>query len=477
MKDSLLPVFTCLSAVFCSAQQPLIDKEVTVYTTAEKTEYRLTRELATSFVQSVQPLETEICIFVNPAKTFQTFLGIGGAITDAAAEVFAKLPATVQQELLTAYFDREKGIGYSLARTTIHSSDFSSESYTYVDDGDNELRSFSILHDRRFRIPLIKQAIQTAGGTLPLYASPWSPPPFMKDNKTMLRGGKLLPEFFKSWAMYFAKFIKAYEGEGIPVWGITVQNEPMATQRWESCIFTAEEERDFLKLYLGPTMEQQGLAEKKIIVWDHNRDLMNQRVSVIYSDAEAAKYAWGTGFHWYETWAGGKPMFENVRAVYESFPEKHLLFTEGCAESFNPDHFQSWPNAERYGTSMINDFNNGTVGWTDWNILLDEHGGPNHAGNFCFAPVHANTTTGEVIYTPSYYYIGHFSKFIRPNAKRVSTVSSRSQLQSTTFVNVDGSMVTVVMNQSEAPVTYRLIVGSRSATQTIPARGIQSLIY
>jgi len=477
MKNLLSFVLVCLGTVLCSAQQSDLPKDITVFTTAEKTDYRLTRTGTNPFLPSIQPLESEICIFVNPQKTFQTFLGIGGAITDASAEVFAKLPAAKQQELLTAYYDSTKGIGYSFARTTIHSSDFSGGSYTYVKEGDKELKTFSVEHDKRFRIPLIKQAIKTAGGTLTLLASPWSPPAFMKDNKSMLKGGKLLPDFYKSWATYFTKFINAYEAEGIPVWGVSVQNEPMATQKWESCIYTAEEERDFLKLYLGPTMAQQGFAEKNIIVWDHNRDLINQRVNVIYSDPEAAKYAWGTGFHWYETWAGGTPMFDNVGAVNESYPDKKLLFTEGCVESFNAERYQYWPNAERYGASMINDFNNGTVGWTDWNILLDENGGPNHVGNFCFSPVHANTITGELIFTPSYYYIGHFSKFIRPNAKRVSTVSSRSLLLSTTFVNVDGSMVTVVMNQSDAPVTYKLVVGSNSAVQTIPARGIQTLIY
>ncbi len=450
---------------------------VAFYTTAESTEYRLSKTAAVSFASSLQPLETETCIFVNPDKTFQTMLGIGGAITDASAEVFAKLSPVKQQELLKAYYDKEKGIGYTLARTTIHSSDFSSGSYTYVNEGDKELTSFSIAHDKQYRIPLIKQAIKTAGGTLLLYASPWSPPAFMKDNKNMLKGGKLLPEFHKSWATYFTKFIKAYESEGMPIWGVTVQNEPMAKQTWESCIYTAEEERDFLKNFLGPIMAQQGLGGKKIVVWDHNRDLMLHRVNVIYADAEASKYAWGSGFHWYESWSGGRQMFENVRSVSEAFPEKQLLFTEGCADSFNPERFQFWGNAERYGESMINDFNNGTAGWTDWNILLDEKGGPNHVKNFCFAPIHADLRSGELVYTPSYFYIGHFSKFIRPNAKRVSTVSSRSQLMSTSFVNADGSMVTVVMNQSEAPVTYRLVVGSTTVTQTIPARGIQTAVY
>ncbi len=208
----------------------------------------------------------------------------------------------------------------------------------------------------------------------------------MKDNNDMLKGGKLLPEFYDSWALYYTKFIKAYENEEIPIWGLTIQNEPMAVQRWESCIYTAEEERDFLKSHLGPVMEKEGLGDKKIIVWDHNRDLINHRANTIFDDPEASKYAWGIGFHWYETWTGGQPMFINLGNINESYPSKNLIFTEGCNEKFDPKKYQYWPNAERYGRSMINDFNNGTVAWTDWNILLDETGGPNHVNNLCFCP-------------------------------------------------------------------------------------------
>lgn len=462
---------------FTLAADDPFQKQVTVYTTAESTSLRLNRQLTVPFQRSAQPLETEVCVFVNPSHTFQTFLGIGGALTDASAEVYAKLSPAKQKEFMTAYYDTVNGIGYTLGRTSIHSCDFSSGSFTYVKEGDKELRSFSIDHDRKFRLPFIKQAIKAAGGTLMMYASPWSPPAFMKSNKNMLQGGSLLPEFYSSWALYFTKFIKAYEAEGIPLWGITVQNEPMAKQTWESCIYTAEEERDFLKLHLGPTMAKEGLGDKKIVVWDHNRDLIDHRVNVIYSDPDAARYAWGTGFHWYESWSGGTQMFENIRRVHEAFPEKQLMFTEGCADSYRDDRLQYWPNAERYGESMINDFNNGTVAWTDWNVLLDERGGPNHVGNFCFAPVHADTRTGELIYTPSYYYIGHFSKFIRPGARRIGTAPSRSQLLSTTFRNTDGSMATVVMNRSNNALTYRLIVAGQTATVSIPARAIQTLVY
>lgn len=451
--------------------------QVTVYTTADNSDLRLSNTGTHKFMKAPQPLETEISVFVDPKQTFQTLLGIGGAITDASAEVFATLDAKNQQKFLDAYFDKDTGIGYSLLRTTIHSSDFSSKSYTYIEEGDKELKTFTIDHDRKYRIPLIKRSMEKAGDEMVFYASPWTPPAFMKTNGNMLKGGSLLPEYYDNWALYYTKFVKAYEKEGMPIWGITIQNEPMANQRWESCIYTAEEERDFLKNHLGPIMEKEGLGDKKIVVWDHNRDLINDRANTIFNDPEAAKYAWGIGFHWYETWAGGAPMFENVRKVKESFPDVNLIFTEGCVESFDAEKFHFWPNAERYGKSLINDFNSGTVAWTDWNILLDQNGGPNHVENFCFAPVHANTSTNELIFTPSFYYLGHFSKFIRPEAKRISTAVSRSVLESTSFMNKDNKIVTVVMNSSDQEIAYNLIVGDQRVDMKIPAHAMQSLVY
>ena len=451
-------------------------KQVIVYTTADSTTYRLTPTDTLRFKELIQPIETQVCVFANPDKTFQTFLGIGGALTDASAETFSKIPAAKQAELLQAYYDTKKGIGYTLARTNINSCDFSSGSYTYVSEGDKELKSFKIDHDMQFRIPFIKKAIEAAGGKLTLFVSPWSPPGYMKDNNDMLHGGKLKPEYYQSWADYYAKFINAYEKAGIPVWGLTIQNEPMATQKWESCIYTADDERDFLKNFLGPTMQKDGLGDKKIIVWDHNRDLMVQRANVIFGDPEASKYAWGMGFHWYQSWSGGDKMFDNVKIVHESYPDKNLMFTEGCPESFNPAMYNYWGLGEAYGRSMINDFNNGTVGWTDWNILLDETGGPNHVKNFCFAPVHADTKTGQLIYTNSYYYIGHISKFVRPGAKRIISSASRSQLLTTAFINEDGKISVIVMNQSKLKITYNLCIGHSAAEVKILPHSIQTLV-
>jgi glucosylceramidase len=476
---SLAVVFVFISTIALAQTnkpQSLGNKTILVYTSASNTDQRIAKSGELHFTPLAQPVETQSCIFVYPSKKNQTFLGIGGAITDASAEVFAKLPADKQEEFLTAYYSKEKGLGYSLIRTNIHSCDFSSDSYTYVQEGDKDLNSFSIDHDRKFKIPLIKKAMERAGSTV-LYASPWSPPAFMKSNKDLLHGGKLLPEFYQPWANYYVKFIRAYEKEKIPVWGISIQNETMATQKWESCLYTAEEERDFLKNYLGPTLEKNGLKDTKVIVWDHNRDLITQRATTILDDPAASKYVWGVGFHWYETWTGGEPMFENVGKINKLYPSKSLLFTEGCIESFNAQRYQLWANGERYGRSMINDFNNGTVGWTDWNILLDENGGPNHAGNFCFAPIHADTQTGSLIYTPSYYFIGHFSKFIKPGAKCLTSAVSRSQLISTSFQNPDGGFVTVVMNPTDKEIKFFLDVDSFASEVTIPAKAIQTMVY
>ncbi len=461
-----------------SSGQDAVEKgnKATVFTTAANTEFRLTLTGTLAFASFGQPFEDQPCVFVDPAQTFQEFIGIGGALTDASAETFAKLPAKRQEELLQAYYHPEKGIGYTLARTNINSCDFSSGMYTYVGEGDRELRTFSIAPDERFKMPFIRKAMAAAGGRLGLFVSPWSPPAWMKDNNSMLQGGKLMPEYYESWANYFVKFIQAYEKAGIPVWGLSVQNEPMAKQTWESCIYTAQEEADFIKGHLGPALEKNGLANKKLIAWDHNRDLIYQRASTYLSDPETARYIWGIGFHWYEVWTGGR-QYENVKRVAEAFPEKKLLLTEACNFPFSWDTFDEWAWGEQYGENMIHDFNNGAVAWADWNILLDEKGGPNHVGNFCFAPVHAKTEEGTLHYMNSYYYIGHFSKFIRPGARRIVSSSSRAQLLTTAFLNTDGSIAVVVMNPTEEKIAYRLYVGGQAVeTESLP-HSIVTLVF
>jgi len=448
-----------------------------LYVTAKNTGDRLAKKEALTFETMPQPDENYPTVLIDPRKTFQTFEGIGGALTDSAAETYAKLPADKQKELLTAYFDGDKGIGYTLCRTNIHSCDFSSGSYTYAEvAGDKELKHFSVDHDKTYRIPFIKAALETAkasqGSPFKLYASPWSPPAWMKTNGNMLKGGQLKPEYARTWAKYYGKFVKAYAKEGIQIWGLTVQNEPMATQTWESCIFTGEEERDFVKNHLGPQLAKDGLGKLKLMIWDHNRGLVYQRAKAVYDDPQAAKYVWGTSFHWY---VGDH--FDNVRQVHDAWPDKKLAFSEGCAERFDAAKINEWQWGEKYGTSLLHDLRNWSVVWTDWNVLLDERGGPNHVGNFCYAPVHADTKTGALTYMNSYYYIGHFSKFIRPGAKRVAATTNDDKLLTTAFKNPDGKLAIVVLNLQDEDIPCKIWIDGQVTKTTSPARSIMTVNY
>jgi glucosylceramidase len=449
-----------------------------VYTTAQGAAQRFAPQSLGSPKPTSQPLETETAVFVDTRKQFQEVFGFGGAVTDATAEVYAKLTPDQQKAFLAAYFDPKQGLGYSILRTTIHSSDFSSASYTYVKDGDRTLDSFTIGHDMQYRVPLMRQSLASGasyGTKMRVFASPWSAPAWMKTNASMLGGGSLKPEYRDLWAQYMVRFVKAYEKAGIPLWGLSIQNEPMAKQKWESMILTADEEIRFLGDHLGPALKAAGLGDKKVIVWDHNRDLLPQRAGTILSDPKARPYVWGVGYHWYETWAKGEPMHRNLAAVHEAYPDVPLLLTESSIEKYDAAQMQSWSNGERYGSEILADLNAGSAGWVDWNMLLDSRGGPNHVGNYCFALLHASDD-GKLIFTPSYAYMGHFTRYIRPQARRVSAATSRSTLAATAFRNADGSLAVVVMNSTDQAQRYRLIVDGAEVAVDIPAHAIQTAV-
>jgi glucosylceramidase len=411
---------------------------------------------------------------VDTNKTFQTIAGIGGNINDATAEIYAKLPSSKQQDVLKYLFDRNKGIGLGLARTNMNSCEFSSGNYTYVNENDNTLASFNLAPDEQFKIPFIKRALETADGNLKLIVSPWSPPAYMKTNKNRFKGGSLDKSFYQLWADYFVKYIRAYEDKGIPVWGLTVQNEPMIMQDWESCQYTAEEERDFIGNYLGPTLWKNGMKNKKLIAWDYNRDFMFQRASVILRDSSAAKYVWGIGFQWNSN-TQEPENYENVKRVAEAFPGARLVLTEASVCPLDTAKYDQW--GEKYGASLIKDLNNGAVAWTAGNILLDENGGPNHAGRGCFALIHANSSEGSLRLTNSFFYVGHFSKFIRPDAKRVACSSSKPYLLATAFRNADGSTVVVVMNQGDNETDFRLYLENQTAEVNSLPHSIMTLVF
>jgi glucosylceramidase len=409
-------------------------------------------------------------VWVNSAHAFQTIEGFGGAFTEAAATTWLRLDAARREEVLQRYFGETDGHGYSLCRVHMGSCDFALGNYTHVETPDDAgLDSFSIARDRQALLPFIKAAQAVARRPLKLLASPWSPPAWMKNNGQMNHGGTLKPECRRAWARCYVRFIEEYAAEGVPIWGVSVQNEPAATQRWDSCIYTAEEERDFVRDFLGPELAAASLGDVRIVIWDHNRDLMVERASVVYSDAAAAKYVWGTGFHWY-----GADHFEHVQQVHDAWPDKNLLFTEGCHEG--GPHHGSWDLGERYARSMINDLNRWTVGWIDWNLLLDHDGGPNHVGNFCSAPLLADAAFQAVLPQSSYFYIGHFARFVKPGARRVLCTTTQRDVEAAAFVNPDRSVATVVLNRSEQEQRFALRIDQHRAVTELPPRSIATYL-
>lgn len=409
-------------------------------------------------------------IYIDPQRTFQCIEGFGGAFTEAAAVTWQKLCAPQREQVLRDYFDAQHGHGYTLCRVHMNSCDFAQGNYAHAEQpGDVALAGFTIERDRLALLPFIQAAQRMACDPLKLLVSPWSPPAWMKSNGQMNHGGQLLPQYRQTWARCFVRFIQAYAQEGVPVWGVSVQNEPAAVQRWDSCIYSAEEERDFVRDFLGPELAAAGLSHVRIIVWDHNRDRMVERASVVYSDPEAARYVWGTGFHWY-----GEDHFEHVQLLHDAWPDKQLLFTEGCQEG--GPHHGDWALGERYMCSMINDLNRWTVGWIDWNLVLDENGGPNHAGNLCSAPVLVDTESGQVLRQSSFYYIGHLTRFVRPGARRVLCAATLQDLETAAFVNPDGSLACVVMNRTEAAITFALKTPQHAVLAALPARSVATYV-
>lgn len=416
-------------------------------------------------------------IAINTQYEYQEHMGFGGAFTEAAAFTLSEAPTEVRDEAIKAYFSKKDGLGYVLGRVHIHSCDFSLENYTYVEEGDKELATFDMSREDKWVVPMIKDAEKYAEESIKLLASPWSPPGFMKDTKEMNYGGKLLPEYYQSWANYYVKFIEGMKERKVDIWSVSVQNEPLATQTWDSCIYTAEEERDFVKHYLGPTLEAT-YPETDIIIWDHNRDILVERGAVVLADEEAAKYVWGTGNHWYVS-----EEFENLTTLHNLFPEKHILFTEGCVEltttsenaQFN-GYLGSWSNAERYGRNIIGDFNNWSRGWIDWNLVLNEVGGPNHVYNYCEAPIMYDRNEKELIYNNSYYYIGHFSKYIEIGAKRLEISVAEKDVHATAFKNPNGDIIVVAQNEGWI-AEMALVIDGEGININLPDHSITTFIF
>lgn len=408
---------------------------------------------------------------IDPTQRFQEMVGFGGALTESSAWVLAQLPKAKRAEVLRRYFDPKEGIGYTLARTHINSCDFSLNLWSLTPTpGDYDLHDFTLEPMRKWMLPLIHDARKASGNRLRLLASPWSPPAWMKTNNRMDDGGSLRGEYAPAWANVFVKFVQRMKAEeNLSIWALTVQNEPQAKQTWESCLYTPEQERDFVKKHLGPALHAAGLSDVKLLALDHNRDILEAHADASLGDPESAKYLWGMGLHWYVS-----NDFAASSRVHAKYPDKVILFTEGCWEG--GDKIGTWKHGEGYAHQMIGDIRNWVNGYIDWNIALDQRGGPNHVGNFCDAPVIVDTNTKDVRYGPSFFYIGHFSKYVLPGAHRIASSGGPAALESVAFANPDGSLAVVVLNRTDAAVAFTLSAGGSLLACNVPARGIQTYI-
>ena len=467
--------------------------EVTVYQTSESGN-------ALTKVEDFSTLENKVVIQLNLEEKFQTITGFGGSFTEASAHLLNKLSKENRKKILDAYFS-ESGANYSLTRTTIASCDFSLKNYTYAKvENDLALEYFTIEDDKDDIIPMILEAKTISKEGFKIIASPWSCPPWMKDNKSYI-GGKLLPEYNDTFALYFSKYLEAYKKEGIDIWGVTVINEPHGNgNNWESTLFSPEEMTLFVQNHLGPKLERDGWNEIKILGYDQNRAGLQEWVDAMYKDEKTSKYFAGTAIHWYESTYEVFP--EALQYAHNKAPNKHLIQTEACVDSEIP-HWQDdtwywkkeatdwgwdWASEKekylhpkyapvnRYAEDIIGCLNNQVDGWVDWNMVLDRQGGPNWFKNWCVAPVIVDDKNDEVYFTPLYYVMSHFSKFIRPGAVKIGCEVNNKDLKVTAVQNTDQSIALVIFNPTASKHSLEIQINNQYTVISIDAKALQTIV-
>ena len=417
-----------------------------------ETNYKEQRYWQETAIEAAECTDCMNLVQLFPQIREQTMEGFGGAFTESSAVNYHRLGKEQKKELIEAYFG-DKGLRHHLGRVSINSCDFALGNYTYVEEDDATLHSFSIAHDRQQIIPMIQAAMERTGGKMHFLASPWSPPAYMKTNGEMNHGGKLKEEVRELWAQYFVKFIREYREAGVPITAVTVQNEPAAVQTWNSCTYSAEEEGLFVAKHLGPALERAGMKDVDIYVWDHNKELLYQRFRDAVSVPGADRYIAGAAMHWYTG-----DHFDAIEILRKQYPGIKLMFSEGCVEYSRFADSGEVRKAEMYAHDMIGNFRAGVSTFLDWNLLLDEQGGPNHVGNFCAAPVMLEPEEQDgYVKKLMYYYIGQFSRYIPAESVRIATTQYTDGLEVCAFLTPSAERVLVVLNKSEEnrPVVIR----------------------
>ncbi len=433
-------------------------------------------------------------ITIDSSSSRQTVFGIGSSLTQASAAALSRLRPEQRQRVLELAFGPE-GAGFSMVRTHIASCDFSTSSYTYAPAEDPELADFSIDVDRdNGHLDLIRDAIAVPGADFRIIASPWTAPPWMKDNGRFFepearRGGALLEHHYETFARYIARYIEAYADAGAPTWAVTPVNEPHGNGgTWESMEMTPEQQRAFVRT-LGPVLRERG-HDARILIFDQNRKGMKEYADVVFGDAEAAPHAFGTAVHWYDSTFR---VFENeLDELHAAWPDRPILQTEACIDNVfgkgkdrGPDAPTPWWRSDRwfwrqeatdwgwdwlpepfvdhppyvaafrYARDLVGGLGHWLSGWVDWNLVLDRRGGPNHVGNFCLAPILVDDE--DVYVTPLFHILAQVSRYTRPGATVVeASVDGASGLWAAALQGPEGGRAVHVFNESHTEMEVDL---------------------
>lgn len=403
------------------------------------------------FHPDVDGVENQV-VNLYPELAFQTFEGFGGAITEAAGYVYSLMGEEQKRQMTQSYFAPDQ-MGYTRVRIHMDSCDFSTGMYEAMSDPDDRaLDSFSFTRTEKYILPMLAEAQKAAGRPLKLMLSPWSPPAFMKTNGQRVGGGSLKPEYRDLWADYICRYIEEFQKRGYEVERISIQNEPKAVQTWDSCIFTAEQEKEFLRDHLSPALARHGLRDIEVFIWDHNKERLYERVRDIVDETTKGMVA-GAAFHWYSG-----DHFETLDFVRRQYPNLKLITSESCIEYSKLDAGDAFGNAARLAHEVLGDLNHGMNAFYDWNLLLDETGGPNHVGNLCHAPFMFDRATKELHPQLLQQYFWHFSHYIVPGSVRIGLSRYTNGLEATAFRRPDGVLAVVLFNASteSVPVNLRL---------------------
>lgn len=427
----------------------------------------VTSEGNTLFHSDTEEVENQV-VNLYPEVTFQALEGFGGAITDAAGYVYSLMSPEQKRKVIDAYFSPDR-MGYDRVRIHMDSCDFSTEMYEAMSDPeDRELSSFSFARTEKYILPMLADAQRAAGRPLKLMLSPWSPPAFMKTNDSRIQGGSLKPEHRNFWADYICRYIEEFQRRGYEVERVSIQNEAKAVQTWDSCIYTAQQEKEFLRDHLYPALRRHGLESVEVFIWDHNKERLYERVRDTVDDTTKDMVA-GAAFHWYSG-----DHFEALDLVRQAYPNLKLITSESCIEYRFHAAEDEFGNCARLAHELMGDLNHGISAFYDWNLLLDKQGGPNHVGNWCYAAFMYDTQR-EILRTQlvkQFYY--HFSHFIKSGAKRIALSKYTHALEGTAFQNPDGTITVVLFNAGEEPLPVNLRLGGQLAELILEGQSLVS---